>query len=118
MRASSRPSPGRASAWARLRRVSSSWVPASLFWLTKLAARPEVPHRPQPGAEAVLERLDMLAEGGLLAVVLDEGRLIVEQVDVAGGAGHEELHHALGPRSEVRRWAGLRLARQQRGERD
>ena len=47
------------------------------------------------GPEAVLERLDVLAEVRRLAVPLDQLGLEVEQVDVAGGPGHEELDHPL-----------------------
>ena len=49
----------------------------------------ELPQRTQPGAETVLERLDVFAEIGLFAVMLDQGRLVIEQVDVTGAAGHE-----------------------------
>src|SRR5262249_23967655 len=65
----------------------------------------------------------MLAEIGLLPVALDEFRLVIEEIDVAGGPGHEELHDALGLRLEVRksaRWFALatRPARQHAGQRD
>ena len=51
--------------------------------LAALAVGLELPHRPEPGAEAVLERLDVLAEVGRLAVALDEFGLEVEEIDVA-----------------------------------
>ena len=45
---------------------------------------------------AVLKQLDLLAGIPFLAVLPTEERLVVERVDVAGAARHEELHHALG----------------------
>ena len=59
-----------------------------------LAVGLEVPHGLFPGAEAVLKGLDLLAEVGVFAVVFDQRRLVVKEVDVAGSAAHEELHHA------------------------
>jgi hypothetical protein len=64
--------------------------------LAALAARPKIPDRLEPGTEAVLEGLDVLSEGGGLAVLLDQLRFEVEQVDVAGSAGHEELNDPFG----------------------
>src|SRR4051794_7955276 len=72
--------------------------------LAATAVAREVPHGAQPRAEAVLKRLDRLAEVGLLPVVLDELRLVVEQVDGTGCAGHEQLHDAPGPGLDV--WPG------------
>ena len=68
----------------------------------RLAIRLELPDRLHPRAEAILERLDRLAEIRRLAVVFLERRLVVEQIDVAGGPPHEELHHAFGARREIR----------------
>ena len=42
------------------------------------------------------KQLDFAAGIELLAVALDQLRLVVEGVALAGGAGHEELHDALG----------------------
>ena len=44
---------------------------------------------------------ELLGDG--LAVVLPELGLLVEEVDLGGRAGHEEVDHALGPGREVRR---------------
>ena len=63
-----------------------------------LAALPvglEVPDRFEPRSEAVLKGLDRLAEVALLAVPLHELRLVVPEIDVAGGTGHEQLHDPL-----------------------
>ena len=48
------------------------------------------------GAGTALEQLDLLAGIERLAVPLDQLRLVVERVALAGGARHEELHDALG----------------------
>ena len=44
-----------------------------------------------------LEQLDLAAGVELLAVPLDQRRLVVERVALAGRAGHEQLHDPLGP---------------------
>ena len=56
----------------------------------------KLPEGLEPGTEAVLEGLHVLPKVGLLAVMLDEGRLVVKEVDVASRATHEHLHHPLG----------------------
>src|SRR5262249_22669504 len=63
--------------------------------LAALAVRLEFPERSEPGPEPILERLDVLAELGRLAVPLNKFRLKVEQIDMTGAAGHEQLHDAL-----------------------
>jgi hypothetical protein len=70
--------------------------------LAGLAVGLEVPHRLLPRTEAVLKRFDVLAEVAGLAVALHQLRLEVEEVEVAGGAGHEEVDDALCLRREVR----------------
>ncbi len=67
-----------------------------------LAIRPELPHRFLPRTEAVLKRFDGLAEVAGLAVPLHQLGLEVEEVEMAGGPGHEELNDALRPRGELR----------------
>ena len=54
-----------------------------------------------------LEQLHLLAGVPGLAVALDQQRLVIEHVALAGRAGHEELDHALGP--GTRSGAGERL---------
>src|SRR5215831_7061705 len=43
-----------------------------------------------------LEQFDFLARVERLAVAFDEIGLVVEQVALTGGAGHEQLHDAFG----------------------
>ena len=50
--------------------------------LAALAVRLELPDRLEPRPEAVLERLDVLAEVRGLAVLLHQFRLEVEEIDV------------------------------------
>jgi hypothetical protein len=64
--------------------------------LAALAVGLEVPHRPEPGAEAVLKRLHLLAEIGGLAVAFDQLRFEIKQIDVTRRPGHEQLHDAFG----------------------
>ena len=54
----------------------------------------ELPHRFLPGPEAVLEGLHLFAEVSVFTVVLDQRGFVIKQVDVAGSAAHEKLHHA------------------------
>ncbi len=61
-----------------------------------LAVRLKIPNGLHPRAQAVLKRFDRLAKIGRLAMVLEQSGLEVEQIDVAGRSGHEQLHHALG----------------------
>ena len=63
--------------------------------LAALAVGLEIPDRLEPRAQAVLKRLHRLAEIARLAVVLHEVGLVVPEIDVAGRARHEELHHPL-----------------------
>ncbi len=55
----------------------------------------EGPDRREPRPEAILKGLDGLAKIARLARVFDQFGLVVEEVDVAGRAGHEQLHHPL-----------------------
>ena len=48
-----------------------------------------------------LEELDLLARLPLLTVALDQERLVVEHVALAGRPGHEELDDALGRRLDA-----------------
>ncbi len=64
--------------------------------LARVAVGLEIPDRPQPGPQPVLKSLDMLAEIGGLAVVLDQRGFEIEQVDVAGCPRHEELNDPFG----------------------
>ena len=66
------------------------------------------------GAGDALEQLDLAAGIELLAVALDQLRLVVEGIDLAGGAGHEELHDALGLGAVVQPAIPVRLAPQGR----
>ena len=94
--------------------------------LAAFAVGPEREGRSHPGPQPVLKRLDRLAEVRLLPVVLFEGRLVVEEVDVAGRTGHEQLDHSLGTRPVVQSTGqdaafcggGGRLAIEQVGQRD
>ena len=63
--------------------------------LAALAVGLELPHRFLPRAKAILKSLHLLAEIRLLAVVLDQRGLVIEEVNVAGRPAHEELHHPL-----------------------
>jgi hypothetical protein len=63
--------------------------------LPDLAMLLELEHGLQPRAEAILKSLDVLAEIRRLAMLFDELRLEVEQINVAGRPGHEELDDAL-----------------------
>jgi hypothetical protein len=84
--------------------------------------RPEGKRRLHPRPESILERLDVFAEVGWLAVVLLQGRLVVEQIEVAGRSGHEQLNDALRARRVMerrQRSTGPRFFRgQQGGQRD
>src|SRR5262249_14007182 len=70
-------------------------------------------------AGVALEQLDAAAGVELLAVTADQLRLVVEGIDLAGGAGHEQLHDAPGPGAvvqaaiEVRARRGPRPVREQ-----
>src|SRR5262249_15880490 len=63
--------------------------------LAALAALPPLPRALHDGSGGRLEQLDLAARIERLAVLLEEHRLVVEQVALAGGAGHEQLHDAL-----------------------
>src|SRR5262249_23349077 len=65
--------------------------------LPGLAVGFELPDGLEPRTQAILERFDMFAELGRLPVLLHKFRLEVEQINVAGPAGHEELHDPLRP---------------------
>ena len=69
---------------------------------------PEIPDRLEPRAQPVLKRLDVLAEVRGLAVPPDQLGLEIEQVDVAGRPGHEELHHPPGLGSMVQAAIGAK----------
>jgi hypothetical protein len=71
-----------------------------------LAVGFEVPDRAEPWAETVLEGFDWFAEVARLAVASDEFGFEVEQVEVAGGPGHEELDDAFGARGVLREGEG------------
>ncbi len=70
--------------------------------LPALAMRFEVPDRLHPGAEPILERLDVFPEVTLLTVAPHQFGFVVEQVDVAGGTRHEQLDDPLGFGTESR----------------
>jgi hypothetical protein len=59
-----------------------------------LAVGAKIPERAEPRAETVLEDLDGLAEIAGLAVAFDQLGFVVEEIEVAGGAGHKKLHDA------------------------
>ena len=96
--------------------------------LPGLPMRTERPHRLEPRAQPVLEGLHRLPEVAGLPVALHQLGLVVEQVDVAGRARHEQLNHAARPRPMVRAARRQRpggrplrqeaLARQQAGQGD
>jgi len=104
----------------------AEWCDRFAELLSGLAVLFEFPEGAKPGAEAVLERFDAFAEVRRLAVALDEFRLEVEEIDVAGAAGHEELDNAFGPGGVVKTAIRARLPRigektfaaEERGERD
>ena len=62
-----------------------------------LAVLPPFPGAGHHRAGLALEQLDLAARIELLAVPLDQRRLVVERVALAGRARHEELNDALGP---------------------
>jgi len=62
----------------------------------RLAVGGEFPDRLHPGAEAILERLDRFAEVGGLAMPAFEFGFVIEEIDMAGGPGHEELDDPFG----------------------
>jgi hypothetical protein len=64
-----------------------------------------------------LKSLDRFAEIAGLTVALDEFRFKIEQVDVAGCAGHEKLYHPFDLRKVVQSGAGFPRV-QEAGERD
>jgi hypothetical protein len=78
--------------------------------LARLAVGFEFPRRREGRARAALEQLDRFTRIPFLAVLLLEQRLVVPHVDVAGGAGHEELHDSLGLGGGVEDAAGGRGA--------
>ena len=55
----------------------------------------EFPDWLEPRSQAILKGLNRLTEVALLAMVFDQGWLVVKQIDVAGGTRHEQLHHPL-----------------------
>ena len=69
--------------------------------LAALPVRAKRPERLHPRSQAILERLDGLPEIAVLPVPLDQLGLVVEEVDVAGGARHEQLDDPLGTRPEL-----------------
>ncbi len=80
-----------------------------------LAALPvwgEFPDRFFPRAESILEGFDVFSEVGFFAVAFDELGLEVEEIEMAGGATHEELDDAFGF------WGELRFLAHHRGERN
>ena len=55
-----------------------------------------IPRAFHAGARDALEQFDLAARVERLAVALNQLRFVVEGVQLAGGAGHEHLHDALG----------------------
>jgi hypothetical protein len=55
----------------------------------------EFPERFEPWTEPVLKRLDVFTKIRLLPVVFDEGRFVVEEIEVTGRTRHEKLHDPL-----------------------
>src|SRR5262249_1236880 len=77
--------------------------------LAALAVRLPAPRALHARARNALEQFDLAGGVELLAIALDELRLVVEGIDLAGGTGHEELHHALGPGRMVQAAVELRI---------
>ena len=62
------------------------------------------PERRRQQATGRPDRFDVVNESlRQLSLVLCQGRFWVEEVDLAGATGHEELDHGLGLTAEVRR---------------
>ena len=104
-----------------MKAISSTQAPSgatiSLKRLAALAVAGPFPGGTEGGSQAVLKEFDLLAGIPFLAVMPLEERLVIERVDVAGPARHEELHHALGlgrmmqPRQALRDRASERRCR-------
>ncbi len=62
-----------------------------------------------PGSQPVLKGFDMFAKVRRLSVVFFESGFVVEEVDVAGGSGHEQLDDSLGS------WPVMQLAAERSG---
>ena len=65
--------------------------------LAALAVLPPFPRAGHHGAGLALEQLDLAPRVELLAVLLDQRRLIVKRVALAGRARHEQVNDSLGP---------------------
>ena len=70
--------------------------------LAGLAIRLKLPDRFHPRPQPILKRLYVLAEVAFLSIALDQLRLVVEQVEVAGRTAHKHLYNTFCPRLEVR----------------
>ena len=60
-----------------------------------LTIRPKLPERLHPGTQAVLKCLHVFPKIAFLPMAPDQLRFEIEQVQMAGSAGHEHLDHAL-----------------------
>ncbi len=76
--------------------AGSEWGDRIAEHAAAFAIRFEVPYGFLPRAESVLEGFDFFAEVGVFAVMFDQLRFVVEEINVAGGSAHEELDDALG----------------------
>src|SRR6056297_721446 len=85
-----------------------------------IGSKPE--RRLHPRTEPVLKRFDVLTEVGGFSMLLLQQRLVIPQVDMAGGSGHEQLNNPFDPRGMMRclqccRICGLGIVMQYRSER-
>src|SRR5882672_169785 len=55
-----------------------------------------VPGTFHAGPRFALEKFDLAARVEFLSVAFEQLRLVIEGIALAGGAGHEKLHHATG----------------------
>ena len=80
--------------------------------LAALSVRPKFPGGRHPGAQPILEGFDVFTEISRFALMFDQCRFVIEQIDMTGCSGHEQLNHPLGLGRMVQRpGQGSRLAR-------
>jgi hypothetical protein len=81
-------------------RTDAQWRNDFTEHLAALAVWLEIPHGLLPRPEPVLESFDLFPKVSIFTMMLDERWFKIEEINVTGGAPHEELNDALGLRSD------------------
>ena len=76
-----------------------------------LAVGAEFPDRTQPRPQAILEGFHVFAEVRGLTMPFDQFWLVIEEIEVAGASGHEQLHDPFGFRGMMEAAIGSPLDR-------